>query len=557
MEDKAALKKQLRDRYLALKTERSQWLEVWDDIAHHMRPHNFRRTTSDANKGTEKHEEVINSTPLKAARTLAAGMMAGITSPSRPWYRLTVQGEPELSERPAVKEWLTEVERRLRTAMAKSNIYKGLHLVYSDLGTFAVAAMALEEDKDDGVRCYVFPVGSYCLDVSARGNVDTIYREESMTVKQLVELFGLESCSERVREWHKDGRLTQRVDVLHCIWPNSDYKEGAPGPNGKAFLSYWWEATTTDTDGFLRESGYHEFPVMAPRWETTGTDAYGHGPGWAALGDCRALQLYERRSAQAVDKIVNPPMAAPTTAQSGVISLLPGEVSFIDGLGQGQALRPAVQVDSRAVDVAEMKIQRHEQRINEAFYADLWLLLSSSDTTMTAREVSERREEKLLQLGTVIEALNDELLDPIIDRFFNILQRAGQIPEPPEELQGVELKIEYISIMAQAQKLLSTTGLERLAAFVGNLSQLSPAALDKLDLDQLVDEYADSLGVPPATVRPDEEVAAMRADRAQQQQQQAQLEQAMAGADVAKKLSDTSLESGNALDEMLRGVGAR
>lgn len=551
------LKKQLAERYLALKTDRSTWLETWDSIASHMRPRGFRRSTFETNKGTEKHEDIINSTPLEAARTLASGMMAGVTSPSRPWFRLTVPGNADLSEQPAVKEWLTEVERRLRRAMAKSNIYKGFFLVYSDLGPFGVAAMSVEEDVEDGVRAYVFPVGSYCLATSARGSVDTLFREESMTVKQLAELFGIENCTDKVRQLHKDGKLNERVNVIHCIWPNDKYQQDAVGPEGKRWLSYWWEESSTTEDGWLRRGGYNEFPVMAPRWEVVGQDTYGHGPGWAALGDCRALQLYERRSAQAVDKVVNPPMAASTAAQSGVINLLPGETSFVDALGQGQALRPAVEVDPRAVEVFEMKIQRHEERIKGAFFADLWLMLSNSDTTMTAREVSERREEKLLQLGTVLEALADELLDPVIDRFFAILQRAGEIPPPPEELQGAELKVEYISIMAQAQKLLSTTGLERLAAFVGNLAQLSPEALDKLDMDQLVDEYADSLGVPPATVRTDELVASMRQGRAQQQQMQAQLEQAQAGADVAKKLGDTSLESGNALDEMLRATGVR
>jgi hypothetical protein len=555
MEDRDT-KKRLNEWHTALKSERSSWLETWDSIATHMRPRGFRRDTMDYD-GDEKHQDIINSTPLDSARVLASGMMAGITSPSRPWYRLTMQGEPELSERPAVKRWLSEVERRLRQAMAKSNLYKALFLIYADLGPFGVAAASIEEDVEDGVRVYVFPVGSYCLATSSRGAVDTLFREESMTCKQVVDLFGEENCSKRVQDWNREGKHTQRLDVVHCVWPNDDYKEGAVGTAGKKFLSYWWEASSNEEDGFLRKAGYHEFPIVAPRWETVAADAYGHGPGWAALGDCRALQLYERRSAQAVDKVVNPPMAAPTGAASGVISLLPGEVSFVDALGAGQALRPAVTVDPRAVEVFEMKIQRHEERIRRAFFADLWLMLSQSEGQMTAREVSERREEKLLQLGTVLEALNDELLDPVIDRFFAILLRAGQIPPPPEELQGVELKVEYISIMAQAQKLLSTTGLERISAFVGNLSQLSPSVLDKLDVDQLVDEYADSLGVPPAVVRPDEEVEAMRASRAQQQAQQQALEQATGAADVAKKLGDTSLESGNALSEMLKGVGAR
>lgn len=547
-------KKQLNARHAALKSERTSWLSEWRDIAQNMRPRAFREHRSEANRGEKKHQAIINSTPLESARTLASGMMAGITSPSRPWFRLTV-ADTELKEQQAVKEWLSQVERVLREVMAKSNLYKGLHLVYADLGPFAVSAMAVEEDDEDEVRCYVFPVGSYCLATSHRGNVDTIFREVSMTVSQLVRLFTLEKCSTRVKGLHESGQLDTRIDVVHCVWPNDGYEKGKLGPAGKKWLSRWWEATSTDEEGWLREGGFDEFPVMAPRWEVVGEDTYGHGPGFAALGDCRALQLLERRSAQAADKVVNPPMSAPVASLGKPISLLPGEVNFVDALGTGQALRPALVIDPRAIEVMQLKIQQHEARIRKAFFADLWLMLSSSDTTMTAREVSERREEKLLQLGTVLEALADELLDPVIDRLFGILLRRGRIPPPPEELQGTELKVEYISIMAQAQKLLSTTGLERIAAFAGNLAQLNPSVMDKVDMDQLVDEYADSLGVAPATVRSDDAVAAMRQQRAKAQAQQQQMEQLAQGAQTAKTLADTSLENGNALSAMLKGVG--
>ena len=551
------LRKNLNSRHRALKDDRSTWLTEWRDIADHMRPRGYREFRADANKGDGKHQKIINSTPLEAQRTLASGMMAGITSPSRPWFRLTVQGEPGLAEEPDVRGWLSDVERVLREVLAKSNIYKGLHLVYSDLGPFGVSAMSVEEDAEDEVRAYVFPVGSYCLATSARGNVNTIFREVSLTVAQMKELFGLERCSPSVRAQYDAGQRDKRIDVVHCIAPNETYKKGSLGPRGKQWLSYWWESIGADETGFLREAGFEEFPLVAPRWECVGEDTYGHGPGFAAIGDCRALQLLERRAAQAVDKVVNPPMLAPTSAINAAVNLLPGAVTYVDALGAGQAMRPAVEVNPAAIQIFELKIREHENRIRKAFFADLWLMLSESSGTMTAREVSERREEKLLQLGTVLEALQDELLDPLINRVFSILLRRGRIPEPPQPLQGKELKVEYVSIMAQAQKLLSTTGLERIAAFTGNLAQLDPAVLDKLDRDQLVDEYADSLGVPPAVIRTDDDVAAMRAARAKQQQQQQALATVQQGADTAKTLADTSLESGNALTEMLRGMGQR
>ena len=554
----APKKQQLQKRHEALKAERSTWMTDWRDIADHMRPRAFRDQRTDANRSSRsKGSKIINFTPIESARTLASGMMTGITSPARPWFRLTVSGSPELSDSPAVKEWLSTVERVLREAAAKSNIYNGLHMVYADLGPFCVSAMHVEADDEDGARCYVFPVGSYCLAASARGNVDTIFREVSLTVAQLVELFGLEACSEVVKRHHEKGELDQRVDVTHAIYPRTDYVEGQLGPKGKRFASDWWETSSPAHGGFLREAGFDSFPVLCPRWIRTGEDVYGTGPGFDAIGDCRQLQLLERRAAQAADKIVNPPMSAPVAARSTPISLLPGETNFVDGLGAGQALRPAVQIDPAAIDVFERKIAVCENRIRKAFFAHLWLLITEQTGQMTATEVDQRREEKLQQLGAVLEALNDELLDPLLDLLFDICLAAGTIPPPPAELEGVDLKPEYISIMAQAQKLLATTGLERLAAFAGNLSKLDPSVLDKVDLDQLVDEYADSVGVPPSTVRPDAVVEERRKQRAQAQQQQAETAQLQQQAETAKTLADTDLEKPSALSTMLRGVSAR
>lgn len=551
-------RKKLTSRFEAMKQLRATWLTRWRDIADHQRPHAFRENRSDVNDGRNKQSKIINFTPIEAARTLASGMMAGITSPSRPWFRLTVAGNTELREAPAVKTWLSDVERTMREDFARSNLYKAFHLNYADLGPFGVSTLFIDEDAKDGARCYVFPVGSYCLATSPRGDVDTLFREVSLTVSQVVRLFGLANCSAATKEAHKQGRFDERVDLMHVVMPNDEYVEGTFGFSAKPWASCWWEVKASPEEGFLRESGYEERPFMAPRWEVTGEDVYPSAcPGMAAQGDCRALQLLERRSAQATDKVVNPTMAGPAAAKNTPISLVPGTVNFIDGLGAGQALRPAYEINPNAIQIFEVKIERHERRVRKAYYADLWLLLSESTGTMTAREVMERREEKMLQLGTVLESLQDELLSDTIDRYFALGLRAGRFPPPPRELEGVSLKVEYISILAQAQKLLSTTAIERIAQFTLVVGQQRPEVLDKLDLDQVVDELADSLGVPPAIIRADEVVEALRQARAEAQQAQAQQAQVTQAAQTAKTLSETDTSGDNALNELSRAYGAR
>ena len=550
-------KKRLQKRLEELRQERQPWVEHWRDLVENVRPRTSRFLVTDAaSAGLKKHGNIINGGPTVAARTLQGGMMAGITSPSRPWFRL---GTPDasLSEVASVRTWLDDVEKEIRETLAKSNLYNGLHVLYGDLLLPGTAAIYIEEDLKRGILATVFPVGSYYAANGPDGRVDTVYRAFTMSTSNVVRKFSLAKCSASVQRLWSNGTREMAVQVAHAVEPR-DIVTGELGAEGKPWASFWWEVDSGDDVGLLEESGYYENPCMVPRWTVTGEDVYGSSPGMDALGDCRALQHAEKRKAELIDKLTRPPMKGPSSLMNRKASILPGSMTYVDALGQGSTFSPAMEVNPAALTAIREEIAVLSRRVDQAFFADLWLLLSQSDGTMTAREVMERREEKLLQLGPVLERLNHELLDPLIDRIFGILLRRGQLPPPPEELAGQPLKVEYISIMAQAQKLLGTTQVERLVGFVTQTAQVTgPAILDKLDVDQVVDEYAQMLGVPPALVRSDDDVAKVRQQRGKAQQQQAQLEQAQAAVAAAKTASETDTSGDNALTEMLKGMGAR
>lgn len=542
-------------RYAALKAERVTWIDHWRELSDYIQPRRGRFTTTDRNQGTKKNTNIINGIATWAARILSSGMMAGVTSPARSWFRLSVPS-PQLNEEGAVRNWLYIVEDRIREAFAKSNLYTALHILYSDMAIYGTGAMLVEEDEEDTVRAYVFPVGQYCLANSARLQVDTLYREFSMTAAQLVERFGEENCSPNVVSNFKNKNYDSWHTVLHIVEPNRDFSEGAIGVEGKPWISIWIESSSdAGRQGALAVSGYNAFPVMAPRWSLTAEDIYGGSPAMEALGDIRALQLLEKRKAQMADKLVNPPMKAPTSLLSQRASLLPGDITYVDAIGQGQSFTPAMEVNPNGMAVVMSAIKEHEDRIRSAFYADLWLMLASKpETMMTAREVVERHEEKALQLGPVLERLSDELLNPLIERVFSILLEAGRIPPAPEELAGQELKVEYVSVMAQAQKAVGANPIERVAVFAGQLAGMRPDVVDKLELDQCIDEYARLLGAPPTIVRSDDLVNEIRQRRAQMQQQQAQIAQAQEASRAVRQLSQADLSKDSALKRIVEGT---
>lgn len=549
-------RQQLEKMRMTLRTERESFMPHWRDLSDYVMPRRARYTIAERNKGDRRNKKIIDSTATLAMRNLMAGMMSGLTSPARPWFSLTTP-DPSLAEFGPVKSWLDDVTKRMRTIFLKSNLYNALPLLYCDQGLFGTSAMAVLEDDQDVIRCYSFPIGSYCLAQSHRHTVDTFVREYAMTVRQLVQRFGLENCSRSVQDQYNNGNYETWVDVAHMIHPNEDHNPEKLHAKHKRFSSCYWELGSDEDGKFLDESGFDEFPVMAPRWNLTGEDVYGHSPGMDALGDIQQLQAMQRRMIQSIDKMVNPPMVAPTSMQNKKASLLPGDITYVDTTQGSTGFKPAHELRMPLQEL-QLLVGETQMRIKRCFYEDLFLMLANSDRRqITAREIEERHEEKLLMLGPVLERQNEDLLDPLIDRTFAIMLRRGEVPQAPPEIAGQELKVEYISIMAQAQKLVATAGLERFVGFVGNLAAAKPDIADKLDFDQVVDEYSDMLGVPPKIVRADEEVFKIREGRAQAIAAQQRVEQLQQVAQGAKLLSETDMGNNSALARLTAGGGMR
>ena len=563
---KQTKKQQIITLLASLDNNKTSFKVHWRDLADFILPRRAQFTLTDTNRGERRNQKIINNTATLASRTQTSGMMGGVTSPAREWYRLSTS-DPALNESGAVKAWLHIVTRRMNTVFLRSNLYKALPTLYGDMGTFGTGAMLIEEDFNNVVHFYTFPVGSYAIALDDKLRVRIFSREFRLTVRQITLKFGTydkngkletKNFSNTVTEAITRDNWDQWVDVHHVIQLNPDYNP--KGLTSKKYESLYFEKGVmsaknagTEPEKFLRERGYDYFPVLCPRWETTGEDVYGTNcPGMTALGDIKSLQTMEKRSAQAVEKMVNPPMVGPSSLKRSKSSILPGDVTYSDEREGQKGFRPAHEVNLRISELEE-KINQITDRIRRAFFEDLFLLLSSDTRRqpVTATEIDAKQQEKLLALGPVLEQLNQDLLDPLIDITFDIMVRQGLLPEPPEELQGNALKVEYISIMHSAQKLAGLAGIERLAGFVGQIAAFKPDVIDKIDTDQMVDEYGEITGVPPRIIVEDEVVVETRAIRAEQEAAAVAAEAAAANAGAAKDLSQANLESDSALSRLL------
>jgi len=537
-------------RWGALKSERSTWWAHWSEISDFVLPRAGRFFIQDRNRGQKRHNNIYDNTGTQALRVLAAGMMAGMTSPARPWFRLATP-DADLNKSPAVNLWLSQVTKLMLDIFAKSNTYRSLHSGYEELGAFGTMSSIIMPDYQNVIHHYPLTTGEYCLAQNWKGEIVTMYREFQKTVGEMVTEFGRDKCSTSVQNLWDRGSLDQWITIVHAIEPRTDRDTSKRDSLNMAFKSVYFEING-NKDAYLSESGFKNFPALAARWATSGGDIYGNSPAMDALGDIKQLQHEQMRKAQGIDYLTKPPLQVPASMKGRDVDTLPGGITFVDQAGPAGGIRTAF--DAR-IDLSHLlgDIQDVRGRIRGAFSADLFLMLANgTNSAMTATEVAERHEEKMLMLGPVVERLHSEMLDPLIETTFEHMLAAGIVPPAPPELAGMDLNVTYVSMLAQAQRAIATNGVDR---FVGNLGQIAsfkPDILDKFDSDVWADKYSDMLGVDPELIVAGDKVALIRQQRAQAQQQAQQAAQMEQMAGAAGKLGGVQTPTGNAGNDVMQ-----
>lgn len=553
-----AVRRQVDGRLLGLRTNRYSWWVHWRELADYLLPRRYKWlvTPNQMARGSPINQHILDSTATLAARNLASGMMSGVTNPSSIWFKLKI-GRMDSTQTSPVSLWLSECERLMRLVMQESNFYNAMAVMYLDLVVFGTAAVLIYEDFEDVIRCFNPCLGEFYLDQSDRFRVDTFYREFTLTIPQVVQQFGYENCSRSVQVLYDTGEaaLTREIIVAHAIEPNNDHRRFGV-PEHFRFREVYWEWGQAN-EYLLRLTGYHEMPGLFPRWDLVSNDAYGRCPGMDGLPDIKQLQLEVRRKAQAIDKMVNPPMVADIQLKNQPASLLPGGVTYVAGMTANSrpGFAPVYHVMPPIKDMME-DLNEVRDRIKDIFFNKLFQAATQYEpkSNVTATEWDLRKSETLVMLGPVLERLYDEGVKPAIERIWAVSARANIFPPPPPEIAGQPMEIEFVSMLSTAQSAAQTAGIERMFQIVGNLVGVDPQAMDTVDFDYGIQKYSDLMGNDPKLIRSPEALAAIRQQRADQQAQQQALEQARGFAENAKNLSATNVGGGkNALQAMTGG----
>lgn len=566
-----ALHRYAEGRILSLRTTRYSWWVHAKELADFVLPRRYRWliTPNQMNRGSPINQHILDSTGTLAARNLSSGIMSGVSSPTRPWFRLKI-GRIDSTRTSPISLWLADVERLAYLVCKESNFYDSVAQLYFDAVVFPAGVILIYEDFDNVINCFNPCFGEYYLALDGKFRPTTFGREFTMTVEAVVDEYGIDNVSETVKQLYNqaDGSgKSKEIIVAHLIEPNTDPAKSGIPKEFEYYELYWeWGGSASPQNGgaardrFLRKKGYYEQIVIPLLWDRTGNDPYGRSPAMDALPDIKQLQLESRRKAQGIDKGNNPPMVFDIQLKNQPASMLPGGATYVSGFSQTGNAGAAPIYGNWKPDIKAMSADLEEvrARVKTTFFNDVLQtmaqLRAQTSSNVTAAEVDATRAEALVLLGPVLNRIATAL-KLALERIFAVMSRANILPPAPPEIQGKAITIEFDSILAVAQAAAAAGGIERLLALAGNLAAVDPATTDGLDLDFILAKYGSLMRVDPRAIRSPEELIAIRKQRAQQQamQQQAELAEKMAAG--AKTLSETDIGGGRNVLEAAMGGG--
>lgn len=526
-------------RFEALKVERTSWESLWKDVRDFILPDTGNFEGDNAREGQKRFGKILDAEATHCADILAAGLATGVSSPNRPWLRLTTL-DPELAESSEVKVWLSRVESQMLMILSKAEVYNQLHQSYLELPVYGTACTLVRQHPERVIALENLTIGEYWLADDQYGRINTLYRKFELSAQQMVSQFGLDAVSQGVRTAYKTNPF-ERFPVIHAVEPRFDRDLSKQDAINLPWMSVYFEPGENKV---LYESGFKNFPALCPRWSVNAHSVYGRGPGMKALSAAKRLQQHTDRFDLLTDYATDPPKLVPASNPQIRKRMKPGGIIPVASPTDADIIRSAWEVKADP-SFLQAQIQQDYQQIRRFFHADTFQMIqSTAGDQRTAREVAALEQEKIMMLGPVLTRLHAEMLDPMVNNLFTFLVEQNRIEEPPEELRGRELNVEYISVLAKQQMASAEQGIGNFIQTLGMISQINPNALDKLDVDRAIDHIADYEGVPPDMVVSSDRVAFIRQARAQQQQQQQELAQAQQTASAMKDLGQAADSQG-------------
>lgn len=522
-------------RFRSLERARASWEPLWRECADYLLP----RRNTDALPGPQglRRRRVVDNTGSVSADRLAATLHGYLLPPFTPF------AQPKLTNGEATHDeaiWFGDVENIVYRQLSTDSTFRNtVAEVMLDLAIFGWEVMAIVARRNATPTYRSVPIIQCYIDEDEEtGVIDTLYRKFKLERWRAQKRWPDAAILRETKTGEKHDPQ-EELEFLQAVEANDGADFGAPERGGPSFNKPYHDVTLLLGAGggdarVVDASGWDDFPFVVARFQRINNSAYGYGPGIQALPLIKGLNALRDLSILQAEYAADPPLADFTGGQLGAIDRRPGVTYPVDPTLWFGRDRPFEQLfpvgDLRSAEQIALDMRR---QIQFDFYID-WLELRDG-ANITATEVNDRRDSRLKTLSSVTSRLEIELLVPLVERTFTLMQRAGQFPPPPESLVGQDVSFEFKSPLAQAQRLADVEGLQRLTDFVAGVTQIAPQAPENVDFDEMVRDAARRYGVPERVIRDRQLVAAQRSAAQQQQQINQTLAQAQTGASAAQQ----------------------
>lgn len=524
------------ERLEHLRAMRAPWENLWTQVSQYVMPNrgDFPNDPMSMNVGEQRTDLIYDSTAIWANEQFASGLNGFVVPPTEIWFSYST-GVKELDAMPHVREWLQHAAQIVMAIFnsPQSNFAGQIHEMFLDIGGFGTANMMIEE-RSTGfpIRYTTYPLAECYIAEGPDGIVDTLYRVYSRTAKQIFQMYGDKVALPEQVTKALEKEPTKRFALVHAIQPRLNYDSRKDDALNMPFGSY---VCMRDIAGvILEEKGYREFPVASSRWVLVSGEVYGRSPAINVLPDIKMVNAMQKTVLKGAQKVVDPPLQMPDEGFLMPVNLNPGALNFYDtgGLSKDDRISPIL-TGSNPILGLDMLDSRRDH-IMRSFFLDLMQLLKNAE--MTATEILQRTEDRMRLMAPMVTRFQHEALDNIITRTFQIARRRGLIPEPPEEIEGID--INYVSQVARAQKATRLFEVQRFLESMAMVAQFKPEVLDKLNGDGMFMWAHGLLDAPMEIVLSDNEVGRIRQERARQQQEQLNAENARNQAPMVKAVQD-------------------
>ncbi len=480
---------------------------------------------------------LMDSTSLDCGDIMAAGLANYLTPEASKWVYLE-HSNPALRDNKEVKEWMQDVSDEVLLTLSRSNFYNQMPIFYKASGVYGTAGLFCEKDNDDGVRFYNIPIDKLYLTEDARERPNEYYLKFEYTAEQAISRFG-DKCSQEIKDCYASGRDEDKKFSFICFIGNRLERDiDKIDQLNKPIRMLWIDAKTKQK---MAETGFDSMPCVAHRFYKRPQIVYGYSPAMKALPYVRLINTMADTIIRAGMKTVDPAIALPDDAFLGRPNFNPRQLNYYQRgrLSGKDDIFPIGNFGNVNVGLAEL--EWYQAQIKKLMFVDTFQAFSEITKQMTVPEVMERVSEKMTLLGPAVGRYMNDVLQPLIEKVVLILYESNMLPKMPDVmLDDPRFEVKFVGRLVQTQRQSEMNNIINALTISGQIAQMNPEALDKINTDEAINEIFDISGVPQKILRDNNELQAIREARAQAQAQAQQMAMIEQGANSYKNIAQGS-----------------